>query len=103
MAIYQEFETDKDGEEFKLLNHLNTDDIERLNWETAQENGKGFIRDAKGGVSGRLVANIPVEEAAMLEHNKDIDWLSFKLNHDRAAFRRLLKRFPYWQCCEGSV
>ena len=102
MSVYQEFE-DKDGEEFKLINHLNTDDIERLNWDTAQQSGKGFIRDDKGSVSGRLVANIPAEEAAMLEHAKDLDWLAFSRNQDRAAFRRLLKRFPYWKCCEGSV
>lgn len=102
MAVYQEFE-EKGGEEFKLINHLNTDDIERINNSTIRDNGKGFIRDAKGGLSGRLVAQIPQEEAAMLEQIKDLDWLSFTRSHDKAAFRRLLKRFPYWQCCEGGV
>ena len=95
MSVYQEFEN-KDGEEFKLINHLNTG-------QTAQESGKGFIRDDKGSVSGRLVANIPAEEAAMLEQAKDLDWLAFSRNQDRAAFRRLLKRFPYWQCCSGNI
>ncbi|MBQ7220779.1 MAG: hypothetical protein IJS28_07360 [Synergistaceae bacterium] len=68
-----------------------------------QHSGKGFIRDERGSVSGRLVANIPVEEAAMLEAAYDLDYLSFSRNNDKAAFRRLLKRFPHWKCCEGGV
>lgn len=101
MAVYQEFSENSD--ELKLVNHLNTDDAERLNWHQAQSAGKGFMRGEKGEINGRLVAQIPPEEAAMLEHNLDLDWLSFTRNHDRAAFRRLLKRFPYWKCCEGGV
>lgn len=94
MAVYQELEI-KGGEEYKLTNRLNTDDIERINHLQAQSSGKGFIRGKKGEISGRLVAQIPQEEAAMLEHNLDLDWLSFSRNRDKAAFRRLLKRFPY--------
>ena len=91
------------GEELTLLTHINTDDEARLNWQTAQEVGKGFIRDEKGSIQGREVARIPVEEAAMLEAMYDMDYLSFSRNNDRAAFRRLLKRFPHWKCCEGGV
>ena len=100
MLIGQEI--DERGEEVKLINHINTDDVERENWKSVQE-GKGFIRDSKGNVSGRLVASIPADEAAMLETMKDLDYLSFSRNGDKAAFRRLLKRFPHWRCCEGSI
>lgn len=90
------------GEGVRLLNHINTDDIERENWKQVQE-GKGFIRDEHGHVAGRLVANIPIEEAAMLEAQKDLDYLSFSRNGDKAAFRRLLQRFPYWRCAGGGI
>lgn len=90
------------GDEIRLLNHINTDENERENWKSVQQ-GKGFIRDNHGHVAGRLVANIPVEEAAMLEAQKDLDYLSFSLNGDKAAFRRLLARFPYWRCSEGGI
>ena len=99
--VEQEFE--EHGEELRLLNHINTDDEEKLNWESVQQTGKGFIRDKRGKVAGREVARIPMEEAAMLEAMCDLDYLSFTRNNDRAAFRRLLKRFPYWRCCEGGV
>lgn len=91
------------GDNVTLLNHINTDDTERENWKSVQESGKGFIRDKHGNVSARLVANIPVEEAAMLIALKDIDYLSFTMNRDKNAFRRLLKRFPHWRCCEGGI
>ena len=100
MLIGQEI--DERGEEVKLINHINTDDVERENWKSVQE-GKGFIRDSKGSVSGRLVASIPADEAAMLETMKDLDYLSFSRNGDKAAFRRLLQRFPYWRCAEGGI
>ncbi len=99
--IQQELE--EHGEEIRLLNHFNTDAEQKLNWQTLNEVGKGFIRDDKGQVIGREVARIPVEEAAMLEANYDLDYLCFTHNNDRAAFRRLLKRFPHWKCCEGGV
>ncbi|MBQ9566193.1 MAG: hypothetical protein IJU98_11465 [Synergistaceae bacterium] len=102
--LTQELEIKGGGEEFRLVSHADTDDAERLNWETAQANGKGFIRrGGDGEVQGRLVAQIPPEEAAMLEARYDLDWLAFTHNRDRAAFRRLLKRFPHWRCCEGGV
>ena len=100
MIVGQELE--ERGGEIRLLNHINTDDAERENWKQVQE-GKGFIRDEHGHVAGRLVANIPVEEAAMLETMKDLDYLSFTRNGDKAAFRRLLQRFPYWRCAEGGI
>lgn len=100
MIVGQELE--ELGEEVRLLNHINTDDAERENWKQYQE-GKGFIRDERGKIAGRLVAQIPVEEAAMLEAMKDIDYLSFSRNGDKAAFRRLLQRFPYWRCSEGGI
>ena len=90
------------GDDFRLLNHFNTDDVQRDNWRNVQQ-GKGFIRDSKGSVSGRLVASIPADEAAMLETMKDLDYLSFSRNGDKAAFRRLLQRFPYWRCAEGGI
>ena len=95
-------EYDELGDDVRLINHINTDDEERLNWESAQS-GKGFIRDEKNHVVGREVARIPAEEAAMLESICDLDYLSFTRNNDKAAFRRLLKRFPYWRCCEGGI
>ena len=97
MIIGQEVE--ELGGEVRLLNHINTDEEERLNWEQAQQ-GKGYIRDK---ISGRLVANIPIEEAAMLEAMKDLDYLSFSRSGDKNAFRRLLKRFPHWRSCEGGI
>ena len=97
-----EQELEERGGELTLLNHINTDDEERLNWESVQQ-GKGFIRDKRGKIAGREVARIPAEEAAMLEAMCDLDYLAFTRNNDKAAFRRLLKRFPYWRCCEGGV
>jgi len=90
------------GDEIKLTNHYNTDDEERYNWESVQQ-GKGFIRGERGEIQGRVVANIPAPDAAMLEAQFDLDWLAYSRNRDRAAFRRLLKRFPYWRACEGGV
>ena len=90
------------GDDVRLINHINTDDEERINWQSVQD-GKGFIRDDKNQVIGREVARIPVEEAAMLEAQCDLDYLSFSRNNDKAALRRLLKRFPYWRCSSGGV
>ena len=100
MILGQELE--EFGEEVRLLNHINTDETERDNWQQVQQ-GKGFIHDSKGNLAGRLVANIPIEEAAMLEAMKDLDYLSFSRNGDKNAFRRLLQRFPYWRCAEGGI
>ena len=100
MIEYQELE--ERGEDFKLTNHINTDEIERLNWQQVQK-GKGFIRDNHNQIVGREIARIPIEEAAMLEAQHDLDYLSFSRNNDKAALRRLLKRFPYWKCCEGEI
>ena len=100
MIVSQEIEGR--GDNVRLLNHINTDDAERENWQHVQQ-GKGFIRDERGNVAGRFVANIPVEEAAMLEAQKDLDYLSFSRNGDKNALRRLLKRFPYWRCSEGGI
>lgn len=91
------------GEEIELKNHINTDVEERLNWENVQAVGKGYIRDKRGKIIGREIARIPVEEAAMLEAMCDLDYLSFTRTQDKAALRRLLKRFPYWRCSEGGV
>ena len=90
------------GEELQLVNHINTDEAERDNWKNLQQVGKGFIRE-NGKIVGREVARIPMEEAAMLEAQYDLDYLSFSRNNDKAAFRILLKRFPHWRCSEGSV
>ena len=90
------------GDRVRLLNHINTDDAERENWQQAQQ-GKGYIHDSKGRLAGRHIANIPVEEAVMLETQKDLDYLSFTRNGDKKAFRRLLQRFPHWRCCEGGI
>jgi hypothetical protein len=98
--IERELEERSDG--LTLLNHINTDDEARLNWETAQQ-GKGFIYNERNKLAGREVARIQVEEAAMLEALCDLDYLSFSRNNDKAAFRRLLKRFPHWRCCEGGI
>lgn len=89
------------GDKITLTNHLNTDDAERENWRGVQD-GKGFIRE-NGEVKGRLIANIPVDEAAMLEAAYDLDYLAFSRNNDKAALKRLLKRFPYWRCSSGGI
>lgn len=93
---------DVSGDEVTLTTHYNTDDAEWENWHERQQIGKGFIRE-DGKLKGRHVARIPVEEAAHLRSMYDIDFLSWEHNDDRAAFRRLLKRFPHWQVCDGSV
>ena len=77
-------ELDELGDDVRLINHINTDDEERLNWQSVQD-GKGFIRDEKNHVIGREIARIPVEEAAMLEAIHDLDYLSFSRNNDKAA------------------
>ena len=100
MILGQELE--EYGDEIQLLNHINTDDIERDNWRQVQE-GKGFIRDEHGHVAGRHIADIPTDEAAMLEAQYDLDYLSFSRNGDKNAFRRLLQRFPHWRCAEGGI
>ena len=100
MLVGQEFE--ELGDSVRLLNHINTDEAERENWQQSQQ-GKGFIHDSKGNIAGRHVANIPVEEAAMLEAQYDLDYLSFSRNGDKNAFRRLLQRFPHWRCAEGGI
>ena len=95
-------ELEEYGEDLTLLNHINTDEEEKLNWQQVQA-GKGFIYDEKGNLAGREIARIPVEEAAMLEAMSDLDYLSFSRNGDKNAFRRLLKRFPHWRCCGGGI
>ena len=100
MITWQEIE--ERGEEIRLLNSINTDENERENWRQCQQ-GKGFIHDSKGKIAGRLIANIPYEEAMMLETLHDIDYLSFSRNGDKQALRRLLQRFPHWRCAEGGI
>ena len=99
MLVSQELE--EYGDELKLTNHINTDDAERENWKKVQS-GKGFIRE-NGKVVGREIAQIPIEEAAKLEAQYDLDYLAFSRNNDKAALRRLLARFPHWKCCSGGV
>lgn len=99
--MHQEFSIR--GDEIALTNCYSTDDEEAYNWNAVQQAGKGFIRGDKGEIQGRVVANIPAPDAAMLEAQFDLDWLAYSRNKDRAAFRRLLKRFPYWRACEGGV
>lgn len=91
------------GDEIRLTVSYNTDDCERENWRKAQSAGKGFIRGERGDIQGRHIMDIPVEEAAMLRANYDLDWLSFERNGDRAAMKRLLARFPWWRCAEGGI
>ena len=103
MIVNQELEERGSGEELRLITHFNTDEEEKLNWQGVQD-GKGFIyEEGKHFPSGRVIAQIPAEEAAMLEANYDLDYLAFTRNNDKAAFRRLLKRFPYWRCSSGGV
>lgn len=98
MIAHQELK--EQGDTITLTNHLNTDDAERENWRGVQE-GNGFIKE-NGKLQGRLIANIPVDEAAMLEANYDLDYLAFSRNNDKAALKRLLQRFPYWRCSSGG-
>ena len=100
MLVGQELE--ERGDELTLLNHINTDEEERMNWQQVQE-GKGYIYNDKQQLVGREIARIPVDEAAMLETMCDLDYLSFTRNNDKNAFRRLLARFPHWRCCEGGI
>ena len=100
MIVAQELE--QHGDEYKLVNHLNTDAQEKENWQNVQQQGKGFIRE-NGQIVAREVARIPVDEATMLRANYDLDYLAFSENNDKAAFRRLLKRFPHWRCASGGI
>ena len=100
MIVNQEISESK--EKLILTNQINTDEEEEINWKQRQQ-GKGFIYGAKNNLKGRLIAQIPIEEAAMLEASKDIDYLLFSRNNDKNALRRLIKRYPHWQCCEGSI
>ena len=98
--LAQELEVRGDG--LRLTNVYDTDEEERANWAEVQA-GKGFIRDDRGRIQGRVVANIPAPDAARLEAEYDLDWLAFSRNNDKAALRRLLARFPYWRCSSGGV
>ena len=100
MLVGQEFE--ERGDEYTLRNHFNTDEEQRMNCEQTQQ-GKGYIYNDRQKLVGREIARIPVDEAAMLETMCDLDYLSFTRNNDKNAFRRLLKRFPHWRCCEGGI
>jgi hypothetical protein len=94
-----------DGDEVKLVNVYSTDGSERENHIARNETGKGFILGKEGSRSkilGRRLLSIPAEDAAMLRANRDLDWLAFELTGDRNALRRLVRRFPYWQVCEGG-
>ena len=95
-------ELEKRGEEITLVTHANTNDAERENWAIAQVAGKGFIRGENGELQGRTLARIPVEDAEYLDTVKDLDWLAYRRCGDMAAFRRLLRRYPYWRCSEGA-
>lgn len=95
-------ELDICGDDVKLTTHINTDDIERDNWQRVQA-GKGFMLDSRGKIAGREIARIPTLEARMLEQRYDLDYLSFSRNGDKNALRRLLQRFPHWRCCEGGI
>ena len=99
MIVSQELE--EHGDELKLTNHINTDEIEKENWAKTQA-GKGFIRE-NGKIVAREIAQIPVEEAAMLEAQYDLDYLAFSRNNDKAALKKLLARFPHWRCCSGGI
>ena len=94
-------ELEQNGEELKLRTYFNTDDEEKINWDSTQHTN-GFIYENKKLV-GREIARIPVEEAAMLESLCDIDYLSFSRNSDKNAFRRLLARYPHWRCASGGI
>ena len=94
-------ELEQNGEELKLRTYFNTDDEEKINWDSTQHTN-GFIYENKKLV-GREIARIPVEEAAMLESLCDIDYLSFSRNGDKNAFRRLLARYPHWRCASGGI
>ena len=88
MIVEQELE--ERGDELTLLNHINTDDEERINWDCAQK-CTGFIRDEKNHAIARTVARIPIEEAAMLEAMCDIDYLSFSRNNTMDEAKEFIK------------
>jgi hypothetical protein len=75
--------------------------IDELNAELRRRNPRGFTQ----GQGMRHVANIDIDEYALLLAAKDKDALAFELSGrtDRAAFRRLLARFPEWRASEGGV
>ncbi len=99
--MIEQQELSEDGDSLQLTNYINSDDVERENWQKVQE-GKGFLYD-NGHLVGREIARIPIEEAAMLEAMYDIDYMSFSRNNDKAALKRLLQRFPYWRSSSGGV
>ena len=88
------------GDEYLLVNNINTDDIERENWQKVQQ-GNGFIRE-NGELKARLVCEIPEGEAAMLRANNDLDFLVFENSHDSRALKKLLARFPHWRSSSGG-
>ena len=101
MIVGQELE--QNGDEITLTNHINTDDAEVRNWKRVQD-GKGFIY-SDGKLRGRLVAEIPEDEAAMLMTRNDqagLDFYAFSMWGDKYALQRLLKRFPHWRASSGG-
>ena len=103
MVTHQDLVVRGDMDEMTLTTTYQTDDYERLNYERKKEAGKGFIRNARGKISGRCILSIPVEDAMLLRVNYDIDWLLYEETQDVNALRRLVKRFPYWRVAEGGI
>lgn len=91
------------GEDMVLTTNYRTEPYEEENRKDLKASGKGWIRGAGGEAVSRRVASIPLLDAMMLENQKDPDWAEFQGTGDRAAFQRLLARFPYWKVAEGGV
>ena len=88
------------GDEIRLRNFINTDDVERSNWQQRSQSTTGLTYG--NDLAAREIAQIPVDEAAMLESLCDLDYLAFSRANDKNAFKRLLKRFPHWQTYNGG-
>lgn len=93
---------DLKGDKVVLTTYFDPEAIHRENYERKKRVGKGFSKDK----THRHVASIPTEDMAGLLAMKDLDAIAFMegdAQTRRSALRRLLKRFPEWQCCEGAV
>lgn len=102
MADFIRSELREEGDDVVLSRFFDDGPLFEDSYRKRQENGRGLIYE-NGSLVGRRLASIPLVEAGALEAAGDADWLEFKHDNSRAAFARLIVRFPHWCICDGGV
>ncbi len=102
MTDFVRTEIREEGDSVALSRFFDDGPLFEDSYRKRAENGRGLIYE-NGSLVGRRLASIPLVEAAALEAACDADWLEFKRCNSRAAFARLIVRFPHWCICDGGV